>query len=203
VTLREKIPVEELVELLWADAEPGVGTRRLRNVLWRVRAACGDLLQRDGNFIRLAPETATDVSRFRRLAEGALANDGAEGSPVALARQALDLYRGELLPGDRYADWASTSRESLARLHLQLLDLLLVEAVRNEHRQEALGLLDRLIEADPYDEHYYLQAAELQAQAGNRRRALSLIGRAERMLSDLGVPPSSALVRARNTLGAP
>jgi hypothetical protein len=55
VTLREKIPVEELVELLWADAEPGVGTRRLRNVLWRVRAACGDLLQRDGNFIRLAP----------------------------------------------------------------------------------------------------------------------------------------------------
>jgi DNA-binding SARP family transcriptional activator len=203
VTLREKIPVEELVELLWTDAEPGVGTRRLRNVLWRVRAACGDLLQRDGNFIRLAPGTTTDVSRFRSLAEAALALDARSDSPVQLARQALDLYRGELLPGDRYADWASASRESLARLHLQLLDLLLAEAVSHQHRQEALSLLDRLIEADPYDEHYYLQAAELQVQAGNRRRALSLIGRAERMLSDLGVPPSPALVRARNSLGAP
>ena len=202
VTLREKIPVEELVELLWADAEPGVGTRRLRNVLWRVRAACGELLERDGNFIRLAPDAVTDVSAFRSLAEQALRPEGGGQSAVHLARQALDLYRGELLPGDRYADWAAPSRESMARLHLQLLELLLGEALRNEHAQEALGLLDRLIEADPYDEHYYLQAAELHAQAGNRRRALSIIGRAERMLGDLGVAPSPALGRVRNSLGA-
>jgi len=201
VTLRERIPVEELVELLWADAEPGVGTRRLRNVLWRVRAACGELLEREGNFIRLSPDAVTDVSAFRSLAEQALRPDGADPTPVQLARKALDLYRGELLPGDRYADWASPSRESLARLHLQLLELLLAEAVRHEHGQEALGLLDRLIEADPYEEHYYLQAAELHARAGNRRRALSIIGRAERMLGDLGVAPSPALGRVRNSLG--
>jgi DNA-binding SARP family transcriptional activator len=73
--------------------------------------------------------------------------------------------------------------------------------MRDGHRQEALSLLDRLIEADPYDEHYYLQAAELHAQAGNHRRALSIIGRAERMLNDLGVPLSPALGRVRNSLG--
>ncbi len=202
VALREKIPVEELVELLWEDAEPGVGTRRLRNVLWRVRAACGDLLQRDGNFIRLAPGAETDVSRFRSWAEQALSRETSADSPIDLARAALELYRGELLPGDRYADWATTGRESLARVHLQLLDLLLADALGNDHRQEALGLLDRLIEADPYDEHYYLQAAELHAQAGNRRRAMSIIGRAERMLIDLGVPPSPALGRVRNSLGS-
>ncbi|HEY3941696.1 MAG TPA: BTAD domain-containing putative transcriptional regulator [Acidimicrobiales bacterium] len=203
VALRERIPVEELVELLWEDAEPGVGTRRLRNVLWRVRAACGDLLQRDGNFIRLAPGAHTDVAYFRRLAEQALGRSPSDGDRLAQARQALELYRGELLPGDRYADWATASRESLARLHLQLLDLLLADALGRDHRQEALGLLDRLIEADPYDEHYYLQAAELHAQAGNRRRAMSIIGRAERMLADLGVTPSPALSRVRNSLGAP
>ena len=159
-------------------------------------------IARDGNFIRLAPGAETDVSRFRSWAEQALSRETSADSPIDLARAALELYRGELLPGDRYADWATTGRESLARVHLQLLDLLLADALGNDHRQEALGLLDRLIEADPYDEHYYLQAAELHAQAGNRRRAMSIIGRAERMLIDLGVPPSPALGRVRNSLGS-
>ena len=200
VALNEKLPVDELVELLWPDAGPGVGSRRLRNVLWRVRAASGDLLERDGNFIRLATDAVTDVTQFRQLAEEAIRRDTPSADASRLARDALLLYRGELLPGDRYADWAAGYRESLARLHIQLLDLLLEEAVSHEHLQEALALLDRLMEADPYEENHYLRAAELLANSGNRRRALSTLDRAERMLADLGVPPSRGLMRARAAL---
>jgi DNA-binding SARP family transcriptional activator len=202
VALKEKLPVEELVELLWPDAGPGVGARRLRNVLWRVRAASGDLLERDGNFIRLANDAVTDVTQFRQLAEEATRRDTPPADAARLARDALVLYRGELLPGDRYADWAAGYRESFARLHIQLLDLLLEEAVTHEHLQEALALLDRLIEADPYEENHYLRAAELLAKSGNRRRALATLERAERMLADLGVPPSRGLMRTRATLSA-
>ena len=96
VALHEKIPVEELVELLWPDAAPGVGTRRLRNVLWRVRAASGELLERDDNFIRLAQDAMTDVGRFRQLGEEAIRRDtppedgGAAGprGPAALPGRA-------------------------------------------------------------------------------------------------------------------
>jgi len=197
VALHEKLPVEELVELLWPEAGPGVGSRRLRNVLWRVRAASGDLLERDGNFIRLAHDAVTDVTQFRQLAEEAIRRDTPAEEASRLARDALVLYRGELLPGDRYADWAAGYRESLARLHIQLLDLLLEEAVTHEHLQEALALLDRLIDADPYEENHYLRAAELLARSGNRRRALATLERAERRLADLGVPPSRGLMRAR------
>lgn len=200
VALHEKIPVEELVELLWPDAGPGVGTRRLRNVLWRVRAASGDLLERDDNFIRLAPDAVTDAMQFCQLGEEAIRRDTPPERAARLARDALILYRGELLPGDRYADWAAGYRESLARLHIQLLDLLLEEALTHEHLQEALALLDRLTEADPYEENHYLRAAELLARSGNRRRALSTLDRAERMLADLGVPPSRSLMRARASL---
>jgi DNA-binding SARP family transcriptional activator len=202
VALHEKLPVEELVELLWPDAAPGVGTRRLRNVLWRVRAASGELLERDDNFIRLAQDAVTDVGRFRQLGEEAIRRDTPPQTAGRLAREALLLYRGELLPGDRYADWAAGYRESFARLHIQLLDLLLEEAVSHEHLQEALALLDRLIDADPYEENHYLRAAELLARSGNRRRALSTLDRAERMLTDLGVPPSRGLTRARAALDA-
>jgi len=200
VALHEKIPVEELVELLWPDAAPGVGTRRLRNVLWRVRAASGELLERDDNFIRLAPDAVTDVAQFRQLAERAIRRDTPPEEAAQLAREALTLYRGELLPGDRYADWAAGYRESFARLHIQLLDLLLEEALAAQHHQEALALLDRLIDADPYEEHHYLRAAELLARSGNRRRALAMLERAERMLADLGVAPSRAVRAARDAL---
>ena len=200
VTINQRIPVDELVELLWPEAGPGVGTRRLRNVLWRVRAASGELLVRDDNFIRLADDAVTDIAQFRRLAEQALDRETEPETAARMARDALVLYRGELLPGDRYADWAAGVRESLARGHIQLLDLLLNDALTHQHIQEALALLERLIEADPYEEHHYVQAAELEVQTGNRRRAIYTLDRAQRTLSELGVPPSRGFLAVRSTL---
>jgi DNA-binding SARP family transcriptional activator len=39
----------------------------------------------------------------------------------AAYRAALELYAGELLPGDRYGEWAENRREQLQRLYLTLL----------------------------------------------------------------------------------
>lgn len=199
VALRGRILVEELVECLWPESAPGVGTRRLRNVLWRIRASCGDVLLRDDNFILLAPEAATDVATMRRLASQALDPTTPKDKAAELARNALSLYDGELLPGDRYADWAAATRESLARLHVQLIELLVDDALGAERPNEAISLLEQLIESDPYDEDHYVRAAELLVGAGNRRRAMAMLGRAERTLSELGIPPSAGLKRlARN-----
>ena len=53
--------------------------------------------------MRLFPdcEVIVDAIRFEQLARAAVA----EGDP-GRRREALAWYRGELLPGDRYADWA-------------------------------------------------------------------------------------------------
>jgi len=74
------------------------------------------------------------------------------------------------------------------------------DALAHQHIQEALALLERLIEADPYEEHHYVQAAELEVQTGNRRRAIYTLDRAQRTLSELGVPPSRGLLAVRSTL---
>lgn len=203
VAIESRISVDELVELLWDDAEPGVGTRRLRNVLWRIRSACGDLLVREGQFVRLADDVVTDLGRFRELATQALAHGVPPEQAARTARAALDQYRGELLPGDRYADWASGAREGVARTHLRLLDLLVDEALANERTAEALAVLERLAEADPFDERHQIQIAEIQLQAGNRRRALDALERAEAILDDLGVAPSAAVRRLREALTSP
>lgn len=201
VALQPRITVDELIEFLWEEAEPGVGARRLRNVLWRIRSACGELLVRDGNFLRLAPGAVTDLGRFRELADQALVGpDAGTARAVDAARAALDYYRGELLPGDRYADWATATRESIARTHLRLLDLLVDDAVASDRQAEALVLLDRLAEVDPFDERHHLRTAEIHLQAGNRGRALDALERAERMLAELNVAPSSAVRQLRECL---
>jgi DNA-binding SARP family transcriptional activator len=201
VTLQPRITADELIELLWEDAEPGVGARRLRNVLWRVRSACGDLLVREGNFVRLGAGAETDVNRFEALSEQALVGpDAGSAAAAQTARAAVKLYRGELLPGDRYADWTTGPRESVARTYLRLLDLLVDDALAGDRKGEALVLLDRLAEADPFNERHHLRTAEIHLESGNRGRALDALERAERTLEDLQVAPSPAVQRLRASL---
>jgi DNA-binding SARP family transcriptional activator len=199
--LEPRLSVEQLTELLWEGAEPRVGTRRLRNVLWRIRSVCGELILRDGGSLRLAPGAVTDLGRFRTLAEQALVGPGA-GTPkaIAMAHAALRSYRGELLPDDRYADWPAAARESATRTYVRLLELLVDDALRGDRQVEALVLLERLAEADPYDERHQLRAAEIHLRAGNRGRALDAVERAERTLAGLGVAPSESARTMRERL---
>jgi DNA-binding SARP family transcriptional activator len=200
VTLHKKIHVDELVEMLWPEAAPGVGSRRLRNVLWRIRGACGDLLLREGNLICLAKDAITDIDRFEGVATEALTCDGSADDVARLAADAVVIYRGELLPGDRYADWAAAYRESLLRRHASMLELLVTSSLAEGRSDQALAFLERLIETDPFEEHYYLQVAEIHVDAGQFHRARNALDRASRMLVDLGVPPSPTLLRAKQSL---
>jgi DNA-binding SARP family transcriptional activator len=190
VALFGRISVDELAEVLWPEAEPGVGTRRLRNILWRIKSSSGDVLRRHDNFICLEEGVVTDMAAFEEAATRAFKEDLSSDSAHRLAREAIALYGGELLPSDRYADWATGPREALVQLRLQLLDLMLAHASDSGNRQEALALLEDLIDADPYEERYYTQLASLHLDAGNRSRVRASIARCERMLEDLGVEPS-------------
>jgi DNA-binding SARP family transcriptional activator len=200
VTLHKKIHVDELVEMLWPEAAQGVGSRRLRNVLWRIRGACGDLLQREGNLICLAKDASTDIDRFEETATQALTCDGTTEDVARLAEEAVSIYRGELLPGDRYADWAAAYREALLRRHASMLELLVTSSLAERRFDQSLSYLERLIETDPFEEHYYLQVAEIHVEAGQFHRARNALERASRMLVDLGVPPSPTLLRAKQSL---
>jgi len=194
VALFRRISVDELAELLWPGAEPGVGTRRLRNILWRIKSSSGDLLRRYDNFICLEDGVVTDVAVFEEAAGRAFNEAVPLESAHALAREAIRLYGGELLPSDRYADWTTGPREGLTQLRLQLLDLMLAHASEAGNRQEAFTLLEELIDADPFEERYYMQLATLHLEAGNRSRMRASLSRGERMLADLGVEPSKSFV---------
>ncbi len=108
---RREHPREELAELLWPGAAPGLGRSRLRQVLSTLRG----LLQGAES----QPDTVFVADRLSvRLVPGALDCDVAQfehcvaHGDVAGARA---LYAGELMPG-HYEDWVLVERRRLASL---------------------------------------------------------------------------------------
>lgn len=119
-------PREGLADLLWPDAGRDAGRNNLKQSLAILRrlleppgTAAGSVLIADRLGARLNPAAfSTDVADFEAALKAAARSP--ECRRDALAR-ALDLYRGELLPGV-YDDWVVEERERLTAVWDEALE---------------------------------------------------------------------------------
>ena len=188
------LTTDEAIEVLWPEIDEPTGRQRLRNLLNRLRSSCGSLVHRETETLALATNTEIDTRRFETAAREAVA---AREARAGLARAALAHYPGDLLPADRYEQWAVAPRERLRRRYLELLELLVDDAVDRGELDEAIRLLERLQEAEPLDEEPYLRAAELLLFQGRRGSARSFVERAVAVCDELGLKPSARVQRLR------
>ncbi|MGZ8514748.1 MAG: ATP-binding protein, partial [Candidatus Limnocylindrales bacterium] len=84
-------------------------------------------------------------------------------------QQARELYRGEPLPDDRYADWAVRPRETLAQDYLSLLTRIAELEERDGRREAAIDCLREVLDLEPSDETAHRNLMRLYA-LGNRRQ---------------------------------
>lgn len=113
-----------MVDFLWPDASPESGANNLYQTLYTLRHFLTAKLGEDAadalfafhhGVLSLNSSVQVDVHQFRSLCSQIQSiND-----PKQLDRlqQALDLYQGDFLPDERYAEWTIAPRESLRRLH--------------------------------------------------------------------------------------
>src|SRR5262249_15588736 len=124
-------PREVLIELLWPESEPRAGRNKLSLALSSLRHQ----LEPPGipaGAVILANRTAGQLTRARVCTEVAqleasLSVAARAASGVEQAQrlaEAIDLYRGELLPGC-CEDWVFPERQHLAEASLQVLDQLI------------------------------------------------------------------------------
>ena len=200
-----QVHVEQAVESLWPEVAPALGKRRLRNVLSKLSQAAGPLVVREGGTLRLGPGVAADVQRFQsaaRQAIGALAGGGG-GTGIAKALAAHDLYSGEVLPEDRYEDFAIVARERLNWLHLRLLDATAAAAADASDDATAEHCLRAALDIDPTDEGRYVALARHLIGSGRQSAASQVLSRARGLLARLGFPVSPALIQLEQVLRAP
>ena len=89
----------------------------------------------------------------------------------------IERYDGDLLPDDRYEDWAAEPRERLRRKY--------VEALRRS------GSWERLADEEPHDEEAHRGLVRMWLDRGNRAAALRQYTRMQDLLArELGVRPS-------------
>jgi predicted ATPase len=101
---------EQAMDVLWPDRAPGAAANNLHQAVHVARRALGaDAIELRDEVLFLVAEI--DVDRFVLAA----ADARRAGTAVAY-RAALSLYGGELLPENRYDDWADERRGELALL---------------------------------------------------------------------------------------
>jgi DNA-binding SARP family transcriptional activator len=197
------VHAEQAIETMWPGVGVSSGRHRLRTVLNRLRAAAGDVLLRDGDALALDQAVHVDVQEFLAEAQSALvlaAKDPAMAA--AVARGAMARYRGELLPDDRYEDWAESPRRRAQSVMLDLLDLCAAEEARRGDLDALRRTVERTIEFAPYDDVRCLRAASALYEQGRRGEALAIVHRARSAFSQIGLDPPDALLELERTLVA-
>ena len=172
-----RMATEHVMDLLWPDLSPEAARANLHKTATLARQAMGskESVVLRGEEVSLWPgaELTTDLQELERSAQIALAS----GQPQRCADVARR-FGGEVLPAERYEEWAIGPRERARSLHLELL--------------RAGCLWAELAEADPADETAHRGLMEEHFRAGRLHAAIRQFQRLRTILArELGVLPSS------------
>ena len=178
---------ETLVALLWPDLDEHHGRGILRHELYELRRSLGpDILCSDGRELAgvNGDRLWCDARAFGdQLADGHL-------------MEALDLVRGEFLPGlhvdgGEFDRWLDGERGSMARRAAKAAERLSMQASTKGDLAGAVRWARRWTDMAPYDETAWSRLVSLLDQSGDRAGALSAYAEfVSRLRDDLEIEPA-------------
>lgn len=176
----QRLHREQVMEALWPALQPDAAASNLRKAVHFARRAmeADDAIQTSGGEVALWQDGSLeiDVLRFDEAVDAAV-RSGRTAHAVAAAK----LYRGDLLPTDRYEPWSEEPRTRLHRRYLQVL--------------KAAEEWERVIELDRADEEAHRAIIRGHFEAGRRTDAIRQFELLRGTLrEELGVAPDPATV---------
>ncbi len=184
---------DQVIDTLWSDSDLNAAANNFHQTLFAARrvldpASPGCLLLEEGT---LSLSGNVDVDAFEAAA--ARAKDIQD---PAMYQAALAIYKGDLLPDDRYEEWTLAQREALRQLYLRrLLDLARLYGTRQEYDQ-GIAALQRLLTSDRSHEEAHAGLMRLYALSGQRQLALRQYqALREALKSELDVEPGPETTR--------
>jgi predicted ATPase/DNA-binding SARP family transcriptional activator len=176
---------DALVAVLWPDRDAASATNNLHQALYVARRALAGApgapcsLRDDVVLLSEGPTPWLDTEAFEVACRRAH-----QTRELLDYRVAVELYRGELLPEDRFEDWTEGPREALRERHLGLL-MEYAEALsaQGEHAQ-AMDVAGAVTAADPFHEGAQRTLMTALAASGRRYEALAVFDRLREALTE-------------------
>ncbi len=189
----------QLAFQLWPDSTEAQARTNLRSLIHRLRQALPDadaFLHIDAQMVQWRADApcTLDVAAFEQaLARAAQAGQrGDQTAARSALQEAVDLYRGDLLPG-WYDDWVLLERERLRQAFLAVLERLIVLLEHDQEYAVAIEHAQQLLRLDPLHEATYQYLMRLHALSGDRASAVRAYQTCVIVLErELGVEPSPA-----------
>jgi predicted ATPase/DNA-binding SARP family transcriptional activator len=196
---------ERAMELLWPERAPDAAANNFHQALYVARRAleaagadASAVLPLRDDMLVLYPggRVQVDVDAFEAAA--ALARATGELSDY---HAALSLHGGELLPEDRYEEWAAARREALTEAHLGLLVELSARLADDGDPGAAIEALEQVLVIDALHEAAHRALMRLFAATGRRQQALAQYHRLRDALRrDLEAEPDPQTARLYQAL---
>jgi predicted ATPase/DNA-binding SARP family transcriptional activator/DNA-binding CsgD family transcriptional regulator len=201
---------EQAMEALWPDRGLRAASNNLRRTLHVARRTlhpdpeiASGYLSVSGEQLVLCPQGQlwVDVEAFEEAADTAR-----RSKDPAAYRAAIELYSGELLPENRYEEWAENRRRELRQKLLSLLvelARLYEERGAEEELEPAVQALQRALAKDSTIEEAHVSLMRLYASFGRSGEALRQYERLSEALSGgLGAEPSASARSLREEIAA-
>jgi predicted ATPase/DNA-binding SARP family transcriptional activator/DNA-binding CsgD family transcriptional regulator len=188
---------EQVMDLLWSHLGRRAASNNLRGSLHAARTALASgpvvasrYLASKEERIALCPEVElwVDVETFEEAASAAR-----RSREPAAYRAAIELYVGELLPEDRYEEWAEGRRGELRRTYLAMLVELTGAYEERAEYDSAIEVLRKVVAEEPTSEEAHAGLMRLHALLGRKREALAQYVKLEEiLLRELGTEPAAS-----------
>ncbi len=194
---------EELMELLWPEADPRSANALLNVVVHYLRRGLepnapdsqpSSFIRRKGDYYYFDPQSPhrLDSHEFLRAADlGArLESEGRGAEAVDAYQRAIALYAGDFLEEDLYNDWCALEREYLRERFLTVLRRAGHLHLDRGHMDAAIACFRRALHCDGTLEDVHRALMEALWRAGRRDEALRQYRECRSTLErELGITP--------------
>lgn len=201
---KRSVSNEEIVEALWPDFSLHLSSSALKTNVYRLRQALFfDCIQVNdsGYCINPAVSAKFDVDDFRECLKLAVASKSSRECRQQYLSQAVELHKGPFLAGYD-SEWCDDLRSDVeARYHAALMNLSSYQAAGGDF-QQAIELLEKVIDSDPYNEEAQYQCIQNYVNCEEPFLALQKLRRfAKLSVEELGcnLPPRFSECRQRIT----